>query len=252
MKAAAPQSEKRWPQYFMTKFVSHIWQVTIILLILLQGCVGVFVVHERHEAINDPDIGLSIEARHDVRAAAGREADDEYKIPAINIRPIWLDDDLYSVKEKLTTDGSADTYDVMVEEIALTNKNYKGSGSPVFYTTPDIHTHMLWIKDSLGRRIYETDATLCAALRVSSIEEVPQFENLTRTLADNSVRKLLGIKVNLKDYNVGADKGGQVATFEDFDIDFNQQKYLMETRCSGALVKAHSAQIYEFETVAAH
>lgn len=183
----------------------------------------------------------------------GREADNEYKIPEDKIRPIWTDDDLYTVKEKLTTDGSDYEYDKMVEEMALLNKNYKGSGSPVLYTTPDIHTHMLWIKDSIGRRIYETDATLCAALRVSAIIEIPQMAELpARVLADRSERKLLGIKVNLKDYNFGADKGGQIATFDDFDIDFNQYKYLMEGRCSGALVKAHSAQIFEFETVAAH
>jgi hypothetical protein len=178
----------------------------------------------------------------------GRESDDEYKINEENIRPIWTDDDLYSIKETLSTKTE---YDTMVKEIALTHKRYKGSGSPVLYTTPDIHTNLLWIQDTNGRRIYETDATLCSALRVSAIVEVPQLEGLTRTLEDGSVRELLGIKVNLRDYNFGADKGGQVATFDDFDIDFNQYKYLMETRCSGALIKAKAAQIYEFETVPA-
>lgn len=178
----------------------------------------------------------------------GREPNDPYKISEENIRPIWTDDDLYTIKEELTTKTE---YDEMVKEIALTHKRYKGSGSPVLYTTPDIHTNMLWIQDSIGRRIYESDATLCAALRVSRIVEIPNLEGLTRTLSDGSVRELLGIKVNLKDYNFGADKGGQVATFDDFDIDFNQYKYLMETRCSGALTKPRAAQVYEFEVTPA-
>lgn len=174
----------------------------------------------------------------------GREADDQYKIPEENIRPIWTDEDLYSVKETLTTKTD---YKKMIKEISLTHKNYKGSGSPVLYTTADVHTNMLWVEDNNGRRIYESDATLCAALRVSRIEEIPHFEGKTRTLDDLSVRELIAIKVNLRDYNFGADKGGQVATFDDFDIDFNQYKYLMETRVSGALTKPKSAQIFEFE-----
>lgn len=178
----------------------------------------------------------------------GREPNDENKIPEENIRPIWTDIDLYSVKERLDTKTE---YDAMVKEIALTHKRYKGSGAPVLYTTPDIHTNMLWIQDSIGRRIYESDATLCAALRVSKIIEIPNLEGLTRTLSDGSIRELLGIKVNLKDYNFGADKGGQIATFDDFDIDFNQYKYLMETRCSGALTKPKAAQVYEFEVTPA-
>lgn len=171
----------------------------------------------------------------------GREPADPDKINEENIRPIWKDDDLYSVKELLTTKTN---YKVMVKEIALLHKNYKGSGSPVFYTTPDIHTNMLWIEDTNGRRIYESDATLCSALGVRAIVEIPQMAGLTRT-DDEEVLELIGIKVNLKDYKVGADKGGQIATFDDFDIDFNQYKYLMETRCSGALFKANSAQIFE-------
>jgi len=176
----------------------------------------------------------------------GREAIDPYKINEENIRPIWTDDDLYSVKEVLTTKTD---YKQMVKEIALSHSNYKGSGSPVLYTTSAIHTNMLWIEDTTGRRIYESDATLCAALGVSRIVEVPTLAGKTRTLDNGNTRELLAIKVNLKDYNFGADKGGQIATFDDFDIDFNQYKYLMETRCSGALTKPKSAQVYEFETV---
>jgi HK97 family phage prohead protease len=176
----------------------------------------------------------------------GRDVSDPDKINEENVRPIWKDEDLYAVKELLSTKTD---YKAMVKEIALTNKDYKGSGSPVFYTTPDVHTNMLWIEDLQGRRIYESDATLCSALRVSAIIEIPDMEGLQRTLADTSVNDLIGIKVNLRDYNFGADKGGQVASFDDFDIDFNQYKYLLETRVSGALTKAKSAQVYEVKHV---
>lgn len=173
----------------------------------------------------------------------GREANDPYKINEENIRPIWTDDDLYAIKELLLSDKTE--YAEIVEEIALANERYKGSGSPTFYTTPAFHVRMLWIKDTNGRRIYETDATLCAALGVSKIVDVPNLAGKIRTLEDDSQRELIGIKVNLRDYNFGADKGGQVASFDDFDIDFNQYKYLLETRCSGALTKPKSAQIFE-------
>jgi len=174
----------------------------------------------------------------------GRAVEDEFKISEENIRPIWTDEDLYSVKEQLTTKTD---YKAMIKQIALSHKNYKGSGSPKFYTTPDVHTQMLWVEDTNGRRIYESDATLCAALRVSAIVEIPQFEGKERTV-DLDTHELIGMKVNLRDYNVGADKGGQVASFDDFDIDFNQYKYLMETRVSGALKKAKAAQVFEFVT----
>lgn len=174
----------------------------------------------------------------------GREPEDPYKINEENIRPIWKDDDLYTIKEELTTKTD---YKAMIKQIALSHKRYKGSGAPVLFTTPDIHTNMLWVEDQNGRRIYESDATLCAALRVSAIVEIPQIEGKKRT-HESKDYELLAIKVNLKDYNFGADKGGQVSTFDDFDIDFNQYKYLMETRCSGALTKAKSAQVFEFKT----
>lgn len=175
----------------------------------------------------------------------GREAGDPYKINEENIRPIWTDTDLFTVKEQLTTKTD---YKAIVKEIALSHKRYKGSGAPVLFMTPDLHTNLLWIEDNNGRRIYESDATLCAALRVSRIVEIPQMEGKKREVSTNT-HELMAIKVNLKDYNFGADKGGQVSTFDDFDIDFNQYKYLMETRCSGALTKAKAAQVYEFVTV---
>lgn len=179
----------------------------------------------------------------------GREPEDQYKINEENIRPIWKEDDLYAIKETLTS-GQTE-YKKLVKEISLTHKRYKGSGSPVLFMSPEMHANMLWIEDLNGRRIYESDASLCAAMHVSRIVEVPLFENLTRTVERTGqatkTYKLAAIKVNLKDYNFGADKGGQIASFDDFDIDFNQYKYLMETRCSGALTKPKSAQVYEFD-----
>lgn len=174
----------------------------------------------------------------------GREPDDPDKINEANIVPILKDEELYAIKELLTS-GKTE-YKALVKEIALSHKRYKGSGAPVFFTTNEYHTNMLWIEDLNGRRIYESDAQLCAALGVSRIVEVPQFENVTRTDKDGNSFQLMGIKVNLKDYNFGADKGGQVSTFDDFDIDFNQHKYLMETRVSGGLTKPMAAQVYEF------
>lgn len=173
----------------------------------------------------------------------GRAVDNPDKIPEENIRPIWTEEDLYVVKELLT---SKTDYKAMIKQIAFSHKNYKGSGSPIFLTTADLHSQFLWVEDDNGRRIYESDATLCAALRVSAIVEMPPMEDKTRVV-NAKTRDLLGIKVNLKDYNFGADKGGQVASFDDFDIDFNQYKYLMETRVSGAMTKAYAAQVYEYE-----
>jgi len=172
----------------------------------------------------------------------GREIEDQYKINESCIRPIYKDVDLYAIKEELSTKTE---YDVMVKEIALSGKNYKGSGNTTFYTTNAVHMNMLWITDSIGRRLYESDATLCSAMGVSKIVEIPHLEGLERE-ADGDTMELIGIKVNLRDYTFGADKGGQIASFDDFDIDFNQYKYLMETRCSGCLTKPKSAQIFEF------
>lgn len=177
----------------------------------------------------------------------GREVDDEYKINEENIRPIWTDEDLYVAREQLV---SKTDYAAMIEQIAKSGKRYKGSGNPVFYTTNEVHMGMLWVKDKNDRRIYESDATLCAALGVTKIEEITALEGKIRTDEDDNTYDLIGMKVNLRDYNFGADKGGQVASFDDFDIDFNQYKYLLETRCSGALTKPKSAQIFEFKTPA--
>ncbi len=183
----------------------------------------------------------------------GRLIASEDKISEDHIRPIATDNDVFTVNEVLTSAQVADPA-LEVETISKAHKNYKGSGSPVLFTTVDTHTNMLWAKDAQGRKLYESDQQLCAALRVSAIVEVPVMEEFSYAFVGKKDAKgaaitdgtydLIGIKVNLKDYNVGTDKGGQINNFNDFDIDYNQYKYLMETRCSGALVKWHSAQTF--------
>lgn len=173
----------------------------------------------------------------------GRSVASDDKIPEANIRPIYSDADLYSIKLVLAADQ---TTSQIIDGIVLARKDYKGSGNPVFFGTPDIVGDMLLLKDTTGRRIYPNMTDLAAALRVSKIVEVPVLENVLRNVVvDTTDAALLGIVVNMTDYYVGADKGGSVNMFDDFDIDYNQYKYLIETRCSGALVVPHSAIVVE-------
>lgn len=161
---------------------------------------------------------------------------DKIKDPAgsvdgVGIRSIANDDNLYAHQVELAANVSAD---VMIDEITRSRTNYRGSGSPTFYTTDKVLTDLLLLKDKMGRRLYETEAALAAAIRVKEIVAVEVME-------ENPV--MLGIIVNLLDYTIGANKGGELTFFEDFDIDFNQQKYLLETRISGALTKPKSALV---------
>ncbi len=179
----------------------------------------------------------------------GRSASDDDKINEVNIRPIWTDADLYSIKVSITlaTDDDDNKKATKFIRAAIKNrKNFRGSGKPVLYTTEDMLSDMLLLTDTTGRDIYDTDEKLCKKLRVSEIITVPVMEGLTRQV-ESKTRTLAGIIVNLQDYNIGADKGGSVNMFEDFDIDYNQMKYLIETRCSGALTKPYSAMVLEFE-----
>lgn len=179
----------------------------------------------------------------------GRLASDDDKINESNIRPIWTDADLYSIKKVVTTgDTDAKTAKNFIDTAIRSRKDYKGSGNPTLYTTEDMLTEMLLIEDSIGHKLYKTEAELATTLRVSRIVTVPVMEDLTRSVTVNGAEKtntLRGIIVNLNDYYVGADKGGAINMFDDFDIDYNQQKYLIETRCSGALVKPFSAIVLE-------
>ena len=183
----------------------------------------------------------------------GRLASSDDKINESNIRPIWKDEDLYNIKATIEVDASA-TPDqkakAAIRAIIKSRKNYKGSGNPALYTTEDFLTDCLLLEDANGRVIYDTEEKLRTALRVSDIITVPVMEGLTRKDGENNDLDLLGIIVNLADYNVGADKGGAINMFDDFDIDYNQQKYLIETRCSGALIKPFSAITIEMKTKA--
>jgi HK97 family phage prohead protease len=161
----------------------------------------------------------------------GREPDDDDKIDEEKIRPIAWDNEMYAhpvtVPANISPDG-------IIESVLRARKHYKGTGRPTFFTTDDILTDMILIKDKVGRRLYNTEAELAAALRVTEIVVVEVMEDTP---------DLLGVIVNMADYTIGADRGGQLAMFDDFDIDYNQQKYLLETRVSGALTKAKSAVV---------
>ena len=175
----------------------------------------------------------------------GRDGSSDDKINEMNIRPIWTDSDLYTIKATVTKKANA-TEDDMAKAFIRTaiksRKDYRGSGEPVLFTTEDMITNCLLLEDTTGRVIYDSIDKLRTVLRVREIIAVPVMEGLTRTDADDSkVHSLMGIIVNLNDYNVGADKGGAVNMFDDFDIDYNAQKYLIETRCSGAMIKPYAA-----------
>lgn len=183
----------------------------------------------------------------------GRLASSDDKINEQNIRPIWTDAELYTIKAPITVVANA-TADQKAKEFIRTaiksRKNYKGSGEPTLYTTEDVLTDCLLLEDTTGRVIYDSVDKLTTALRVKEIITVPVMENLSR-VDGATTYGLMGIIVNLNDYNIGADKGGAVNMFDDFDIDYNAQKYLIETRCSGALIKPYSAIALELTTTTA-
>lgn len=173
----------------------------------------------------------------------GRLADSDDKINETCIRPISKDDDLYCVKAPVSVAAAATEDDIakaFIKTVIKSRKEYKGSGSPTLFTTEDVITNCLLLEDKNGRVIYDTVDKLATALRVKEIVAVEVMEG-AKTKVETVEKPLMAILVNLVDYYVGADKGGAINMFDDFDIDYNQQKYLMETRCSGALVKPYSA-----------
>ena len=181
----------------------------------------------------------------------GRDPVDEAndKINEDCIRPIWKMEDLFTVKAAINVSDSATAEErakAFIKACIKSRKNYKGSGNPDMFMSEDMLTDCLLIEDTNGRVIYDSVQKLAAALRVREIVPVPVMEGLTRTDDESNTYELAGIYVNLKDYNVGTDKGGEINFFDDFDIDYNKQKYLMETRCSGTLVKPYSAVALEF------
>ena len=187
----------------------------------------------------------------------GREEGDPDKIHEDHVRSIWHDDDLYCIhqdvdfeaaKTKLqgtnTSANFSDNYikaEAMIEAALYSREKFKGSGTPDLYCTPHLLNVMLLARDLNGRRIYDSKSDLAAALNVNEIYTVEQFEGLTRTTSNSKTKKLLGLFVNLSDYQFGSTKGGEITRFEDFDMDFNRYKYMLETRLSGSLTKLYSA-----------
>ena len=187
----------------------------------------------------------------------GREEDDPDKIHENHIRPIWKDNDEYTIhydvdfeaaKAELqgTNTGAnfSDNYihaEATIRAALYSREKFKGTGTPDYYTTPHEVNVMLLARDLNGRRIYDSKADLARALNVNSIIEVEQFEGLTRTTEDGKTKKLVGLFVNLADYTFGSTRGGEITKFEDFDMDFNVMKFMLETRLSGSLYKLKSA-----------
>ena len=187
----------------------------------------------------------------------GREEGDELKIDETKIRPIWTDDDLYTIHYDVDIEGmrnslngtDTNTYfgenyiyaEAIIQAALYSREKYKGSGSLEFYCTPHLLNVMLLARDRDGRRVYSSVNDLAAALNVTRIETAEQFEGKTRVTSESKTKKLLGLFVNLKDYSLGSTRGGEITRFNQFDIDFNQEKYLLETRVSGALTRVYSA-----------
>ena len=187
----------------------------------------------------------------------GRDEGDPDKIHETHIRSIWNDDELYTIHKDVdikaakaelqgTNTGASfgDNYiyaEAIITAALYSREKYKGSGTPDLYCTPHLLNVMLLARDLNGRRIYDSKADLAAALNVGEIYTVEQFEGRTRTTSDGKTKKLLGLFVNLADYQFGSTKGGEITKFEDFDMDFNKYKYMLETRLSGALTKVYSA-----------
>lgn len=175
----------------------------------------------------------------------GRPAASEDKVDENCIRPVFNDADLFTIKVQVSTTGLTaveDKYKAAIKSILRARKEYKGAGTPTLFTTEDALTEMLLLEDTIGHALYADEAALARKLRVSNIVTVPQMEGMKGAKGGD----LFGIIVNLSDYTVGADKGGAVSMFDDFDIDFNAMKYLIETRCSGALTTPYSAIAVEW------
>ena len=196
----------------------------------------------------------------------GRDVGTDGKIAEDKIRPIWLDDELYTIHAdvdiagmKATLQGTntsanfGENYiyaEAVIQSLLYAREKYKGSGTPDFYCTPHLVNVMLLARDLNGRRIYDKVSDLAAALNVGQIITAEQFEGKTRPTTDSKTKKLLGLMVNLADYSLGATKGGEITHFTDFDIDFNQEKSLLETRCSGANTRVMSAIALEEDVTA--
>ena len=187
---------------------------------------------------------LNEEVARAILIGDGRATSSPDKIDENNIKPIWTDADFYTIKAPVVVEQT-DTDDTVASKLidmaVLAKKDYKGSGNTVLYANENFITRMLLLKDTLGHRLYGTEQELASAMRVSKIVSVPVMEGATRVDSDEKTRTLVGLIVNLADYRVGTDRKGAVTMFDDFDIDYNQEKYLIETRLSGMLIKPKSA-----------
>ena len=202
-------------------------------------------------------MNLNEEIAKAIMIGDGREEGSDDKISEEHIRPIWTDDELYTIHYDVDIAGAraelqgtntsanfSENYiyaEAIIKAALYSREKYKGSGSLDFYCTPHLLNIMLLARDLNGRRIYDSKSDLAAALNVGNIYTCEQFEGKTRTTTDTKTKKLLGLFVNLSDYQVGSTKGGEITRFSQFDIDFNQEKYLIETRLSGALTRVFSA-----------
>lgn len=198
---------------------------------------------------------LDEELARAVLVGDGRLASSDDHINDQNIRPIWTDADLFTIKRRIAFTSGMESdakAKLVIKEAVRARKDYRGSGQPILFTTEDWLTEMLLLEDTNQHRLYKDAGEVASAMRVSRIVTVPIMENLSREVAlaggTTESRALIGIIVNLGDYTIGADKGGEINMFDDFDIDYNQQKYLIETRCSGALTVPYSAIVLESVT----
>ena len=177
----------------------------------------------------------------------GRPSSSDDKINESNIRPVWTDEDLYTIKATVVDTGDEEeNARAFIKKCIRARKDYKGSASPIMFISEDLLTTMLLLTDGVGRDLYESVEKLATKLRVSKIVTVPVMDNLQRVDGQGKIRTLGALILGLNSYNVGADKGGAINMFDDFDIDYNAQKYLIETRCSGALIEPYSAIAVEF------
>lgn len=211
-------------------------------------------------------LNLNEELAMAIMLGDGRDDGDEGKIDPEHIRPIWTDDDLYTIhvdldmaaaKKELQGTNTAANFgenyiiaEAMINTALYAREKYKGTGTPDLFITPHMLNKMLLARDQNGRRIYSSKAELATALNVGSINTAEQFEGKTRTTSDHKKKKLVAIVANLADYSLGATKGGEITHFTQFDIDFNQEKSLLETRCSGALTRVYAAIAIEEDVTA--
>ena len=200
---------------------------------------------------NEMRMMLNEELARAILFGDGRLSSSDDKINEQNIRPIWTDHELFTINKKVEFAANAtedDQAKAIIKAAVKARKDYRGAGNPTCFMTEDMLTNMLLLEDSQGYRLYKSEAEIASAMRVSRIVTVPVMENLTRSVTvgqTTETRTLQAIIVNLSDYQVGTDRGGEINSFEQFDIDYNQMKYLLETRCSGALITPYSAIVIE-------